>query len=62
MASKTVVFCTLQIDGTHYWKDCPIEEVSFLRNNHRHMFHIKAYKEVFHDDRDVEFIWLKRKM
>ena len=27
---------------------------------HRHIFHIEAKKEVFHDDRDVEFIMFKR--
>lgn len=27
---------------------------------HRHMFHFEAKKEVFHDDRDVEFIMFKR--
>lgn len=59
MTIKTEVFCTLQVEGTHNWPGCPFEEVAYLRDPHRHVFHIKAYKEVFHDDRDVEFIMLK---
>lgn len=59
---KTEVYCTLQIEGTHYWADCPFPEVDYLRINHRHVFHIKAYKEVSHDDRDVEFIMLKHRI
>ena len=35
-------------------------DVSFLGHPHRHMFHFKVYLEVFHDDRDVEFIQFKR--
>ena len=57
---KTVVFCTLQFEATHNWPGCDISEVLYLQNEHRHMFHIKAYKDVNHDDRDVEFIKLKR--
>lgn len=56
------VYCTLQLEGTHFWKDCPIEEVNYLALNHRHVFHVKAYKKVNHDDRDVEFIWLKHEI
>ena len=56
---STEVFCTLQVEGIHNWPECPFEEVSYLRDPHRHLFHIKAYKLVNHDDRDVEFIMLK---
>lgn len=56
------VWCTLQFEGIHCWPECPFEEVAYLRSPHRHMFHIKAWKEVFHDDRDVEFIMLKHVM
>ena len=35
-------------------------DVSFLGHPHRHMFHFKVYLEIFHDDRDVEFIQFKR--
>lgn len=59
---KTEVWVTLQVEGTHSWPKCPFEEVAFLRDTHRHIFHIKAYKEVTHTDRDVEFIMLKREI
>lgn len=55
----TEVFCTLQVEGTHNWPDCPFDEVDYLRVPHRHVFYIKAYQRVMHDDRDVEFIMLK---
>ena len=35
-------------------------DVSFLANAHRHIFHFKVYIQVFHDDRDIEFIQFKR--
>lgn len=62
MRTKTEVFCTLQIEGLHCWADCPFEEVAYLKDPHRHVFHIKAYKSVSHDDRDTEFIMLKHKI
>ena len=59
---STEVYCTLEVEGVHHWPECPLEEVKYLRDPHRHMFHIKAYKSVSHDDRDVEFIVLKHKI
>jgi hypothetical protein len=53
------VFCTLQLEGIHNWPGCPFPEVDYLRDPHRHVFHIKAHKIVTHNDRDVEFIILK---
>jgi hypothetical protein len=35
-------------------------DVSFLGYPHRHIFHFKVQIEVFHDDRDIEFIQFKR--
>lgn len=35
-------------------------DVSFLAYPHRHIFHFKVWLQVFHDDRDVEFIQFKR--
>lgn len=35
-------------------------DVSFLGHPHRHIFYFKVYIEVFHDDRDIEFIQFKR--
>ena len=37
-------------------------DVSFLGYPHRHIFHFRVRIEVFHDDRDIEFIQFKRWM
>lgn len=58
MQSNIIV--TLQIEGTHQWSACPIEEVAFLKHPHRHIFHIECKKQVSHHDRDIEIIQLKR--
>tara|TARA_R110001592_G_scaffold133420_2_gene348659 strand:- start:259 stop:582 length:324 start_codon:yes stop_codon:yes gene_type:complete len=36
------------------------DDVSFLGYAHRHIFHFRVGIEVFHDDRDIEFIQFKR--
>ena len=36
------------------------DDVSFLGYPHRHTFHFKVWIEVFHNDRDIEFIQFKR--
>lgn len=35
-------------------------DVSFLGYPHRHMFHFRVWIDVWHNDRDVEFIQFKR--
>ena len=35
-------------------------DVSFLASPHRHIFHFRIWIDVFHNDRDVEFIQFKR--
>jgi len=35
-------------------------DVSFLATPHRHIFHFEVTIEVFHNDRDIEFIQFKR--
>lgn len=59
---NAVVYCKVDFEGIHCWPTCPFEEVAYLRDPHRHIFKITAYKEVFHDDRDVEFIMLKHQI
>ena len=59
---STEVFCTVHVEGIHRWKDCPHDEVNYLRDYHRHVFCIAAYKKVSHDDRDVEFIMLQHRI
>lgn len=36
------------------------DDVSFLAHPHRHIFKFRVDIEVFHDDRDIEFIQFKR--
>lgn len=49
-----------QFEALHHWPECPFEEVSFLKNKHRHLFYVEVEKEVTHNDRDIEIIMLKR--
>jgi hypothetical protein len=35
-------------------------DVSFLANEHRHIFHFRVWISVTHNDRDIEFIQFKR--
>jgi hypothetical protein len=56
--SMIMIWVTFQLEGFHQWKDAP-EEVDYLRNVHRHMFHFKVGLEVFSNDREVEFHILK---
>ena len=59
---RTNVVASLAVDGLHNWPDAKnvFPEVAFLSDLHRHMFHITCKKRVNHDDRNVEFIMLKR--
>tara|TARA_R110001599_G_scaffold50402_1_gene142682 strand:+ start:425 stop:772 length:348 start_codon:yes stop_codon:yes gene_type:complete len=59
---KTNVIAKLELEGMHNWPGAKniFPEVAFLSDMHRHKWFITAKKEVFHDDRDVEFIMFKR--
>ena len=59
---KSNIIINLSVEGVHCWPECPIEEVSFLKNPHRHVFQIECKKEVSHLDRDIEIIRLKRQV
>ena len=61
MQSKNFIWVTFQKEGIHKYPDAP-EGVEFLKYPHRHMFHFKVMIEVFHDDRDIEFILFKREL
>lgn len=52
---------SLRFDAHHRWDDA-FEEVEFLQNEHRHEFHVTVQVQQFHDDRDVEYIHLKRQL
>lgn len=55
------VWCTFRLEMFHRWPDAP-PEVAFLRDSHRHLFWFKCWVDVTHNDRDVEFILLKRQL
>ena len=60
------VWCTFQKEGIHRYPEAAtnpeLKEVAFLANDHRHIFHFKVWVQVFHDNRDREFIMEKRWM
>jgi hypothetical protein len=60
-AKQKFIWVTFQKEGIHKYPDAP-EGVEFLKYPHRHMFHFRVEMEVFHEDRDVEFILLKREL
>lgn len=60
--TQTNIIINTQVEGIHYWPECNIKEVEFLKYPHRHIFHICCKKEVTHDDRDIEIINLKRQV
>ena len=64
-----MIWVTFRKEGVHLYpaaKNDPKlatgkwDDVSFLGYAHRHMFHFKVAIQVFHDDRDIEFIQFKR--
>lgn len=61
MISSRTIFITLQKEGIHRYPDAP-EGVEFLRSPHRHIFHFRIDIDVFHNDRDIEFILFKREL
>lgn len=67
--SKSMIWVTFQKEGIHKYpaalEDPKLAtgdeyDVSFLGYPHRHIFHFRVCIEVFHDDRDIEFIQFKR--
>ena len=62
MAKVISIVVKLTVEGLHHWPECPIEEVSYLKDLHRHIFYITCKKEVSHTDRDIEIIQLKHKI
>lgn len=67
--NKSYIWVTFQKEGIHRYPAAATDpklktgdwlDVSFLGTPHRHIFHFRVEMEVFHDDRDVEFIQFKR--
>jgi len=58
METKTTVWITTSFIGFHRWKDAP-SSVGYLRDFHRHIFHVKIAVLVQTENREVEFHTLK---
>lgn len=68
-AAKRYINVSFQREGIHKYPDALSNpklatgdeyDVSFLGYPHRHMFHFTVSIEVFHNDREIEFIQFKR--
>ena len=66
---KKMIWVTFRKEGMHRYPAAATDpnlatgdeyDVSFLANEHRHIFHFKVWIGVTHDDRDIEFIQFKR--
>ena len=51
-----------QFAAIHNYPDCNIPEVTYLKDPHRHTFHLKLKFKVIGDNREIEFIALKEKI
>jgi len=67
--AKRMIYVTLQKEGIHCYPAAATDinlkteneyDVSFLSHPHRHIFHFNVSIQVFHNDRDIEFIQFKR--
>lgn len=68
-SARRIIYVTFQKEGIHQFPQASTDpklatgdeyDVSFLSHPHRHIFHFKVGIEVFHNDRDIEFIQFKR--
>lgn len=68
-AANSKIWVTFRKEGIHCYPAAATDpalatgdeyDVSFLGTPHRHIFHFKVGIQVFHDDRDIEFIQFKR--
>lgn len=58
---KSSIVVRTNFEGIHRYADAP-QEVAFLQEPHRHVFYVEVEMEVFHDDRELEFIMVKRNL
>jgi len=67
--AKRMIYVTFQREGIHMYPMAMLDpklktgdeyDVSFLAMPHRHIFHFNVGIQVFHNDRDIEFIQFKR--
>ena len=61
MISSRTIHVTFHKEGIHKYPEAP-EGVEFLKYPHRHIFHFRVTLDVFHNNRDVEFILFKREL
>lgn len=58
------IWVTFQKEGIHCYpaalEEPQLADVNFLGYPHRHIFHFRVSIDVFHNDRDIEFIQFKR--
>jgi hypothetical protein len=68
-AAQRQIWVTFQKEGIHKYPAALTDpqlatgdeyDVSFLGYPHRHIFHFRVWIDVFHNDRDIEFIQFKR--
>ena len=68
-AAKRMIWVTFRKEGIHLYPAAATDpklktndeyDVSFLGTPHRHIFHFTVAIQVFHSDRDIEFIQFKR--
>jgi hypothetical protein len=68
-AAHRQIWVTFQKEGIHCYPAAATDpalatgdeyDVSFLGTPHRHIFHFRVSIDVFHNDRDIEFIQFKR--
>jgi hypothetical protein len=68
-AAERKIWITFRKEGIHRYPAAATDpmlctageyDVSFLANAHRHIFHFRVWIDVFHNDRDIEFIQFKR--
>lgn len=60
----SMIWVTFQKEGIHKYPEAAtnpkLKDVSFLGNEHRHIFHFKVWISVLHNNRNIEFILFKR--
>jgi hypothetical protein len=68
-AAERQIWVTFQKEGIHKYPAALTDpqlatgdeyDVSFLGYPHRHIFHFRVWIDVWHNDRDIEFIQFKR--
>lgn len=60
MSWLTCIHVTFAWEGVHRWPDAdPEGPFAFLANPHRHVFQGDAWIQVYHDDRELEFLAVK---